>query len=73
MKTRMLVSILILVLAVMVLVGNYATGQDTGKVPVELLYGTWVNPDRVIFKSCGLEYKKSVSYGLKFHNKKQTV
>ena len=47
MKTRMYVSILILVLAVIAIAGNYATGQDTGKIPVELLYGTWVNPDNV--------------------------
>ena len=46
MKTRTLISILILVFAVLIVIGNCATGK---KVYVakedEELYGTWANPD----------------------------
>ena len=45
MKTRTFVSILILVLAVMIIGGSYATGQDTAKSLIAPLYGTWENPD----------------------------
>ena len=45
MKTRMFVSILILVLAVMVIAGSCATGKKAVKAPIESLYGAWANPD----------------------------
>ena len=46
MKTRTLVSISILVLAVLIIVGSCATGKKTYVAKEdEELYGTWVNPD----------------------------
>ena len=45
MKTRAFVSILILVLVVLIVGGNYVTGQDKVEAPIEPLYETWVNPE----------------------------
>ena len=43
MKTRMFVSILILVLAVLIIAGSCATGKKAIKAPIESVYGTWAN------------------------------
>jgi len=61
MKTRALVSILILVLAVLIVVGSCATRKKAVKAPIESVYGTWANPDyntepetaKLIFKPNG--------------------
>ena len=45
MKTKTIISIVIYVLVALMIAGSYSMGQDTGKVPIEPLYGTWVNPD----------------------------
>jgi hypothetical protein len=45
MKMRPLVSMLILVVAVLIITGSYAYGQNELNVPIEPLFGTWVNPD----------------------------
>ena len=45
MKTRSLVSILILVLAVLFVIGSCATGKKAVKAPIESVYGAWANPD----------------------------
>ena len=46
MKTRLLVSILILVVVLMFLVGSCATGKKAYVVQEdEELFGTWINPD----------------------------
>jgi hypothetical protein len=45
MKTRMLVSILILVLVVLVITGSCTTGKKAVKAPIESVYGIWVNLD----------------------------
>ena len=61
MKTRTFISVLILFMAVLIIVGSCATGKKAVKAPIELLYGTWVNPDyntankqaKIIYKSDG--------------------
>ena len=45
MKTRAVVSILILVLAVLIIAGSCTTGKKAVKAPIEPLYGAWANPD----------------------------
>ena len=45
MKTKTLVSILILVLVALAIIGSCATGKKAVKAPLEPFYGTWVNPD----------------------------
>ena len=45
MKSRTLISVLILIMAVLVITGSCATGKKAVKAPVESVYGTWVNPD----------------------------
>ena len=45
MKTKTLVSILILVLAVLIVIGSCATGKKAVKAPIESVYGTWANLD----------------------------
>ena len=46
MKTRTLVSIMILILAVLVIAGSCATGKKAYVVQEdEELFGTWINPD----------------------------
>ena len=45
MKTRTLVSILILVLAVLIIAGSCTTGKKAVKAPIESIYGAWANPD----------------------------
>ena len=45
MKTKTLVSILILILAVLIVVGSCATGKKAVKAPIESVYGAWANPD----------------------------
>ena len=45
MKSRTLISILILVLAVLIVIGSCATGKKAVKAPIEPFYGTWANSD----------------------------
>ncbi len=46
MKTKTLVSILILVLAVLIIAGSCATGKKAYVAKEdEELFGTWINPD----------------------------
>ena len=45
MKTRGVVSILILVFAVLITFGSCATGKKAVNTPIEPLYGTWVNTE----------------------------
>ncbi len=45
MKSKTLISVLILIMAVLGITGSCATGKKAVKAPIELVYGTWANLD----------------------------
>jgi len=71
MKTRSLVSILILVLALLIIAGSCATGKKAYIAKEdEELFGTWVNPDydaswiyaKIVIKPDGIWEEYSLTY-----------
>ena len=63
MKTRTLVLILIIVLAVLIVIGSCATGGKAVKAPIESVYGAWANPDyNTTGQSAKLIYKPDGTY-----------
>ena len=63
MKSRTIVSILILVLAVLFIIESCATGGKAVKAPIESVYGAWANPDyNTTRQSAKLIYKPDGTY-----------